>query len=167
MYSAYVDMITTVYQNYYDKNGRCKAPNIKRQDVYNFLTCESPQEGNRYFDPVSKSLAQRIQKISQSGFINWNRQQYYFIDPGNGSPQSRFLVARVVANLISQTTAIKIACQLYDYCQNKQYPQITQTIAQYKILLGNNSNGAVKMDKIVIYNKIPLSPKGEYLPRRF
>ncbi|EOS23218.1 hypothetical protein C806_02723 [Lachnospiraceae bacterium 3-1] len=164
MYSAYFDMITSVYQNYYDENGRCKAPNIKREEVYDFLTCEPPQEGNRYFDSVSKPLAQSFQKISQSSFINWNGRQYYFIDPGNGSPQSRFLVARVVANLISQTTAIKIACQLYDYCQNQQYPQITQTIYQYKILLGNNSNRAVKMDKIVIYNKIPLSPKGECPP---
>lgn len=165
MYPAYLDMIETVYQNYFDVNGRCKTPNVKRDDIYNYLTSEPPQQGNRYFDPVDESLAQSFQNISKKHLIAWNIQQYYLIDPGKPRPEGCFLTARVVANIDSQTTAIKIACQLHDYCKNKQFPDITQTIYQYKILLGSPSNKKpVKLDKIVIYNDIPLSSKGECLP---
>lgn len=161
MYSAYFDMIETVYRNYYDENGNLKIQDITRDKIYYYLTSEPFQQGNQYFDSIPPSLMQSFLKISEEKLINWNSQSYYHVYPGNEPPKGPAVTVRVVANISSQTEAIKAACQLWEYCQNQKERRephpVACTINQYKILLGNNCNRQpVKMDKIVIYNKIPI-----------
>lgn len=159
MYSAYLDMLEPVYQNFYDASGHCKTPDITKNDVYYYLTAEPPQQGNQYFDQVPESKERSFLNIAEEYSINWKKQDYYHVCPGTQSPQGPYLVARVVANISSQTEAIDAALELWNHCQSRD--SLAQSVYQYKILLGSEDKcSPVKLDKIVIYNRVPIPPTG-------
>ncbi len=159
MYSAYLDMLEPIYQHYYDDKGCCKTPNATKDKIYHYLTAEPPQQGNLYFDQVPEPQERSFLDIAEEPSITRNVQGYYHVYPGTQSPQGPYLVARVVANISSQTAAIDAALKLWGYCQSRE--TFAQSVYQYKILLGSEANlNPVKLDKIVIYNRVPNPPRG-------
>lgn len=157
MYSAFFDMVKSVYLSYYNGNDtRILCPK-DINEVYQGLTCVPPVQGNSYFNTVSRIIEQSFLKISDEKSIGWNSPKYYHVYAGNEPPSGAFVAARVVANISRQANAMEAACLLMDSCRSKTNLPLTRTINQFKILLGssNNSN-PVKMDKFVIYNFLPL-----------
>lgn len=157
MYSAYFNMIETIYHYYYDENDKRRFRVENKEQVYTYLTSVPPKLGNGYFNVIPQWLEHDFLKICEEKFINTSKQSYYHIYSDNEPPEKGYIVARTVANICRQTEAMEAACLLADAFQNKQHLPVTRTIYQFKILLGRASDSAyVKMDKIVIYNFLPL-----------
>lgn len=157
MNDEYLGMIQKVYQNYFDDSGKCKIQNVEKlemKDVYDCLTSEPYSQARGYFDEVSSDLIRLFQSKVERDIVNLDKTKYYIVYIGQQT-EGPTLSIRVVANIASQAAAIKIADDIY---HNPQFP----TIYQYKVLLGSPKEEkhtemeAIKSDKIVIYNKIPL-----------